>query len=743
MPKRKNQKKKSNTTKLTAEISNSEESNKKRISGSSINKILTTKGLNEKICGITEYYKKYSNEKRIIEIQKIAKYLDNQEYKIAVVANMSSGKSTFINALFGKEVLPAFNHATTDSATFIYSKLNIDKKAVIYFSDGRKPVEIKNDIEEEIKQYAQKDEECEDEKHKNVEKIELFYPFQNLQTSNNEDFSITFIDTPGPNSTGDNYKQKHKDQTRNVLNDVDLALFMFDYTQLDANLTSDEQGLWNTIKKRHEKDENFDVYFLLNKIDFALDDNFKEIDTKDEKEFIRLKKENWFIHEQSAIKKLQDAAKKHGIIEPKIYPIVSKFQLSHRDTCFYNKRALRNFQEEFEDVFGNSWEDEFISYMGISKLEMDINKYINSSVKNKILKKVNFKYTNVVNDEIQDLELRLQTLRKPKEEAENNLKQADDFLQGRAKKMQEEMQEDSFNLFTKYRNNIEDIIDKAIEEKFINKIDQISKETIAFATAFAKGNSVRVATKKSKENASSIILDEDKVEIEISKKIDKQQVMIKMQEFMTTIFEDHKRDYLDIKSDIKEVYFNLEIESEESFSKYKKELEKELKNVLDVTIPDLKPDSLDYIDKPDVEIDVPSSVLDYQFDQYEEQVTKQKKVKRGWYNPARWFGDTYVLEKYETTKTVESHTFIISPKQLKESIEKSLEYSTEIFASNEKEVHEDTIKNYLDKNSEIFQAFRHDRQKEINRLKQDIQESEKNLEIVQIQHRTFEKYIQD
>lgn len=739
MPKRK----KLNTKKLTAKISNTEGSNKKSISDSTINKIPTNKELKEKISGIEEYYKKYSNEKRIFEIQKIAQYLDNQEYKIAVVANMSSGKSTFINALFGKDVLPAFHHATTDSATFIYSKPNIDKKVIVYFSDDRESVEIKNHIEEEIKQYAQKDEECEDKKHKNVEKIELFYPFQNLQTSNNADFSITFIDTPGPNSTGDDYKQKHKDQTRNVLNDVDLALFMFDYTQLDANLTSDEQGLWNTIKERHEKDQNFDVYFLLNKIDFALDDNFKEIDTKDEKEFIRLKKENWFMHEQSAIEKLQEAAKKHGIIEPKIYSIVSKFQLSHRDTCFYNKRALRNFQEDFEDVFENSWEDEFISYMGISKLEADINEYINSSVKGKILKKVNSEYTNVVNDEMQDLELRLQTLLRPKEEAENNLKQADDFLQGRAKKMQEEMQEDSSDLLDKYTNKIEDIIDKAIEEKFIDKIDQTSKETIAFATAFAKGNSVRVATKKSKENASSIILDEDKVEIEISKKIDKQQVMIKMQEFMKTTFEDHKRNYLDIKSDIKEVYFNLEIESEESFSKHKKELEKELMNALDVKTKDLKPKSLDYIDKLDVEIDVPSSVLDYQFDQYEEQVTKQKKVKRGWYNPARWFGDTHVWEKYETIKTVESHTFIISPKQLKESIETSLEDSTEIFSGDEKEAHKDTIRSYLDNNSEIFQAFRHDRQKEINRLKQDIQESEKNLKVVQTQYSAFEKYTKD
>ncbi|MEA3497872.1 MAG: dynamin family protein, partial [Campylobacterota bacterium] len=172
--------------------------------------------LNDYIENLLEYYKSYPNIRRIESINKIDKDLKKQEYKIAVVANMSSGKSTFINALFGEEVLPAFNHATTDCATFIYSKPNIDKKAIVYFSDKKKPVEIIDNIEDEIKQYAQKDAECENKKHKNVEKIELYYPFKNLQTSSSEDFSITFVDTPGPNSTGEDYKQKHKDQTRGV-----------------------------------------------------------------------------------------------------------------------------------------------------------------------------------------------------------------------------------------------------------------------------------------------------------------------------------------------------------------------------------------------------------------------------------------------------------------------------------------------------------------------------------------------
>ena len=151
---------------------------------------LTKTDIKNKIENLEKYFSKYKNQGASKKLEEIKQKLDNQEYKIAVVANMSSGKSTFINALFGKEVLPAFNHATTDSATYIYSKPNIERKAEIFFSDNKESIEVFENLEAEIKQYAQKDEDCKDDKYKNVEKIDLYYPFEKLQTSSNEDFSI-------------------------------------------------------------------------------------------------------------------------------------------------------------------------------------------------------------------------------------------------------------------------------------------------------------------------------------------------------------------------------------------------------------------------------------------------------------------------------------------------------------------------------------------------------------------------
>ena len=284
---------------------------------------LTKSEIKNQIENLEKYFSKYKNDTSSKKLDEVKEKLNNQEYKIAVVANMSSGKSTFINALFGKEVLPAFNHATTDSATFIYSKPNIEKKAEIFFSDGRKNITITENLEQEIKQYAQKDEDCKDDKYKNVEKIELYYPFKNIQTSSSEDFNITFIDTPGPNSTGD-YGEDHKRKTRDVLRDTNMAIFVFNYGQLDANLKSDEQGLWTTIEKKIKgdkketlnSDEDFEIYFLINKIDMAVEDNLKLpqiVDSSSKEQYELNMKNNWFYHEKQAIKKLKNAAIKHGI----------------------------------------------------------------------------------------------------------------------------------------------------------------------------------------------------------------------------------------------------------------------------------------------------------------------------------------------------------------------------------------------------------------------------------------------
>lgn len=674
--------------------------------------------IKNQIENLEKYFSKYKNGTSSKKLEEIKQKLDKQEYKIAVVANMSSGKSTFINALFGKEVLPAFNHATTDSATYIYSKPNIEKKAEIFFSDKRKSISITEDLEKEIKQYAQKDEDCKDNKYKNVEKINLYYPFKNLQTSSSEDFSITFIDTPGPNSTGD-YGQKHKDQTRSVLNSVDMALFVFDYGQLDANLKSDEQGLWHTIKTRYEKDKNFEVYFLINKIDMSMEDNFKDVKTLDDA------KKNWGIHELKAIDKLKQAAKNYGIKEPKIYTVASKFALLDRDNISWDS-PLESFQTKFKQIFENTWESEYKKYLGILNLEDNINNYINIEVKNKILKIALDNILTIRNDEVSSLQTNIQTLSKPKEEATANVEKALNFLNKEAIELEKDMNNKFKISSEKAIEEINDLIDTAIEDKLTSKIDEMSKIAIAYAEAIAEGENLNNAKKAAKQFFKKVNLDKE-VRLELEDSINIEQVLVEMQKYTKVLFEDYKNNYLDVKTYLKDCFGKYERDISKIFRQVKENLSSQLQNALEIEMQSLEIQTVDIDSNLSFEVSIPDSVLDYKYQEAEYRTVSDST----WYKPWTW-GKTR-REKVENEK----HTLIINPQDLKKSIEKSMNDTIEIFVGQEKENYKNAIIELRRNNSGIFQDFRLNKQKEIDKLQDDLKDSEKNLKVVEKQLEDF------
>ena len=679
---------------------------------------LSKSELRNKIENLEKYFSKYKKQDAIKKLEEIKEKLDNQEYKIAVVANMSSGKSTFINALFGKEVLPAYNHATTDSATYIYSKPNIEKKAEIFFSDNKENLEVFENIESEIKQYAQKDEDCKDDKYKNVEKIDLYYPFENLQTSSNEDFSITFIDTPGPNSTGD-YGQKHKDQTRSVLNSVDMALFTFDYGQLDANLKSDEQGLWNTIKTRYEKDKNFEVYFLINKIDMAMEDNFKEVKNIDDA------KKQWGIHEKKAIEKLKKASKDNGIDNPKIYTIASKFALLDRNDTDWDS-PLESFQKKFKNIFSDIWENEYIKYIGIVELENDINQYINTSVRNKILKIALDNISTTKNEELISLTSRIQTLSKPKEEATKNVNKALKFLEVEA--MQLEM--DMNNKFQKESNKtvekIIDSIDSAIQNELYSKVDEIAKIAIAYAQEIANDEKHEIAIIMAKRGYKDISLDKI-LEIPLNKDIDTDSVLKSMQNYMGILFNDYKNNYLDVKSDLKNSFAEYERNISKIFRQVKDNLNSQLKDALEIDIQTIEMQTIDIDSTLGFNVSIPDSVLSYKYQKAEYRTESTSR----WYNPFSWGSSKTVKTKDE------KHTLTINPSDLKNSIEKSMTESINQFSDKEKENYKQAIFKLKNLNSNIFQDFRLNKQDEITKLEADIKNSEKELVVVEKQLEDF------
>ncbi len=322
------------------------------------------------------------------------KSLLNKKYKIAVVANMSAGKSTFINAMFADDVLPAYSEATTDCPIYIYSDDNPDNdKAIIDFLDGKKTIELsKEKVKQELKFYAKKDSNGLDDKYKSVKKIHLHWDFHSLQNNANNHLKFIVIDTPGPNNT-DDFQDKHRSITKNIiLKEADMVLYLFDYGQIDSNLELSKGNIWDLIKQRKEKDKNFEAFFIVNKIDMAFEDNrrlSKVKSSKDRDEFYKNLKEFWFYHENKAIDKIKESAIKYGFSKPKVFTASSEYQKLTRmkEISFDDEDKLDVLKKLFKGVFKEAWEQEFLDYLKISWIEDSTRLHL-KSIEQNILKNI-------------------------------------------------------------------------------------------------------------------------------------------------------------------------------------------------------------------------------------------------------------------------------------------------------------------------------------------------------------------
>jgi hypothetical protein len=573
-------------------------------------------------------------------------------------------------------------------------------------------------------------------KYKNVEKINLYYPFKELQTSANEDMNIVFIDTPGPNSTGD-YGDEHKRKTREVLREVDMALFAFDYDQIDSNLKSDEQGLWHTIETRAKGDKDFEVYFLINKIDMAMNDNFKDIPKTDNRdEFNRLKRENWLKGEILAKEKVEKAAKNHGIENPKVYLVSSFYQLLERNDKKNedDEDTLDIFKKKhFKRVFGENWEDKYINYLGIVKLEKDINNYINTTLNDNILKNRFRDIQDVmkdVYDSLNPVKQKLKECKSDKEKVEKDIHKALEYLKqdGEAEKLEKNMNLEFKKSSEEYILKINNTIDYTIKRELTDKVDEMSKIAIKYAEAIAIGRSHNNAVQTAIRMSKTINLLQKSITIPLKTDINTDSILKSMQNYMKSLFEDYKNNYLDIKTDLKNIFVDYEIEVSNIFWEVKDKLNQELQNALDIEMQSLEMQTVDIDSSLSFEVSIPDSILDYKY-QKEEYYYKSNK---SWWNPFSWFEDDSKVVTQEAL-----HILTIKPLDLKQSIERSMNNTIESFVEQEKTNYENAIIGVIKDNSIIFNDFRNNKKKEINDLNNKLKNSEKELQLVEKQLEDF------
>lgn len=220
--------------------------------------------------------------------------------EVPVIATMSSGKSTLLNALIGRNLLPSKNKATT--ATTCEIKINNKLKyfkGTIYDKEANRAIEEINGIDGGfIRDWNSKA-----DKDPNI-RIHIEGPVNNLDSNK---FDLVLVDTPGPNNS---QNIEHSRTIYTYLKDnqkLPIILFVLNAQQLEVE---DEKNMLEEIKKVVEDNaDSLDrILFVLNRIDE------NKVYDKEDPEPI-----------EDTINQVKKYLNYFGINNPKIFPVSAEY----------------------------------------------------------------------------------------------------------------------------------------------------------------------------------------------------------------------------------------------------------------------------------------------------------------------------------------------------------------------------------------------------------------------------------
>ena len=253
----------------------------------------------------------------------------NSLFEINVVATMSSGKSTLINALLGKLLMPAANEATTATIVKIIDTDQEDFSAIAFDKSGNKVEEIASVSLEDMKSLN---------RNPAVTVVELRGKIPFVTTTG---MKLVLVDTPGPNNSRD---KNHEEMTYRMLRDSDksLVLYVMNGGQLGIN---DEKTFLNYIcdvMKEGGKQARERFIFAVNKMD-----GFSPSPKKDGAGCI-----------ERALKGVKEGLEERGIINPNIFPVSSLSALEYRTEdeepqalLQYQNGLMRYKELQFDDYY--------------------------------------------------------------------------------------------------------------------------------------------------------------------------------------------------------------------------------------------------------------------------------------------------------------------------------------------------------------------------------------------------------
>jgi GTPase Era involved in 16S rRNA processing len=209
------------------------------------------------------------------DINKALTALKEQKYQVAVIAAMKAGKSTFLNAIIGADVLASETAACTICRTDVkHIPINQNPRLLEYQEGKIKPIILVEGKAEEIQQEIQNKflkrtrEIRETGNPDNTTRFEIEHPIEAISSLSSLS-GFTLVDTPGPNEwESANFNTVALKQTAlEALRTCNAILFVLNYASYKDNAVSD---LFKDIVENRKEilaENTGKIYFILNKVD--------------------------------------------------------------------------------------------------------------------------------------------------------------------------------------------------------------------------------------------------------------------------------------------------------------------------------------------------------------------------------------------------------------------------------------------------------------------------------------------
>lgn len=194
------------------------------------------------------------DEFRDVKLKKAFDGINNSVFPVNVIATMSSGKSTLINALLRKKLMPSRNEACTAIITEILDADDPRFRATAYTEEGEVYREISHLTYDEMSELNDSDE------------VHRISAVGNIPFLDSKNTALMLVDTPGPNNS---QNQAHKNTTYSAINNDsnNLILYVLNGTQLSTNDDSELLRYVAEQIRKGGKQVRDRFLFVINKMD--------------------------------------------------------------------------------------------------------------------------------------------------------------------------------------------------------------------------------------------------------------------------------------------------------------------------------------------------------------------------------------------------------------------------------------------------------------------------------------------